>query len=66
MQRLDAQKRVAFVEGMCRERAVGVKVTEHTGTVHEAYYDLCLLAVDYGLDLSKACERLERWLKLES
>ena len=65
--RMGKRERVAFVGAMCKEvsktqEGAATRVTSHTGTVYESFADLLLLSVNHGLDLYKACERLERWL----
>lgn len=66
--RLGMRGRVRFVQAMCgrvsqTQHGAHTRVTDHTGTVHEAYYDLMLLSVNHGLDLGEACELLELELK---
>lgn len=63
--RLDPAGRTAFVQLMARStdrHGLATRASSTTGTVHEAYYDLMMLAVNYGLDLYEACNRLERLL----
>lgn len=71
LQRLSPRGRVRFLQAMCdrvstTQHGAETRVTDHTGTTHEAYYDLMLLSVNHGLDLSDACNALERWLKTKA
>jgi hypothetical protein len=64
--RLRPRRRVAFVGEMCRRVSGGgveTRVTSSTGTVGECVGDVVMLAVNHGLDLSHACEALERTLR---
>ncbi len=60
--------RVAFLSYACtlaptKLGGFDLKVTGHTGTVQEAYYDLVYASCTHGLSLSKVCAALELWLK---
>lgn len=66
LERLSPRRRIAFVGAMARitnRDGTETRVTSHSGTVSEAYYDLMLLAVNHGLDLYAACVHLENWLR---
>lgn len=64
--RMTPAARIAFVNRMCRltnSHGLETKVTDHSGTTAEAFWDVCLLAVNHGLDLNVACSELERVLR---
>jgi hypothetical protein len=65
LQRLDERRRLEFLRWACRQvrgpdRMAEVRVTNHTGTVHETYMDLMHLEVAFGLDLAAALAELVR------
>lgn len=66
LKRLGPRGRIRFVSWAANvASALGTetKVTSHTGTVHESYQDLMILAVTHGLKLDRACGEMESWLK---
>jgi len=66
LQRMDPQDRVRFVQWACKQvsdKLGETRVTSSTGTTHETYMDLMLLAVGHRLNLGRACLGMERFLR---
>lgn len=68
LKRMEPPGRTAFLKWACRQVAgpdkiAEVKVTASTGHHGEVYWDLMMLAAVHGLDVGRACEKLEQVLR---
>ncbi len=68
LERMQPAQRVGFLKRLCRKATLPVahvepRVTSHTGTVHEAFHDICMLSFQHQLPLATSATELERVLR---